>query len=165
MPHRIITILPPNTRGADMAAVRESRARYYMSQLNALAQINAEWCMAEWEAGRVPKCCAKCNGTRYNPDLDVSADIELVSSPVLFQRGEGSCGSIAACHTGHKIAEACAGTLDKKYGLTKPISWDEACRRFQVKMRAGPDATRPMLMHAVCDDNGQMLDPTVGMKR
>lgn len=165
---RIISVLPPlpfprPRTSAEVSANRLERARQLQHELNALARINAEWVLSEWDAGRTPKCCAKCNGTAYKPD-DQGVEIELISSPELFRRGVGSCGSIAACHTGHKIAEAYSGRwFDGK--RTEPISWDEACARYIVELADGPDPAKPMLFHAVCDDNGKRVDPTASMKR
>lgn len=166
MPITISIVLPPTSLGLPPAKAREARAYDFQNALNATARINADWVMREWDAGRHPKCCAKCNGTRYQPDTLLSDKIEILTSPLLFSKGVGSCGSIAACHTGHKIAEAIAGTLDKqKYGNLPPMSYDEACERFIVQLADGPDPKKPMLLHAVCNDNGLIIDATEGMKR
>lgn len=144
---------------------RTARAGAYQHVLNATAAINADWVLQEWSAGRTPKCCAKCNGTRYVPDGQGSS-IELLTSPILFARGHGSCGSIAACHTGHKIAEAVDGRLPAAGGGKLPaISWNAACERYFVVMGNGPDPLKPMLFHAMCNDDGKLLDVTIGMKR
>lgn len=162
---KISLSIPAANRGCTPAVRREQRALFYQECLNAQARINAEWVLEEWRQGRTPKCCAKCNGTRYVPDVGdgdgMSETVEILSSPDLFARGHGSCGSIAACHTGHKIAEAVAG----KFGNIGRIPWEEACRRFVVKMAPGPDRNKPMLMHAICVDDGKVLDPTIGMAR
>lgn len=166
MPITISIVLPPTTLGIPQKVAREARAYDFQNALNATARINADWVMREWEAGRTPKCCAKCNGTRYQPDTLLSDKIEILTSPLLFSKGVGSCGSIAACHTGHKIAEAIAGTLDpEKYGKRKPMSYEEACARFIVQLRDGPDPRMPMLLHAICNDDGLLIDATEGMLR
>lgn len=145
------------------------RAAEFQHELNALARMNADWVLQQWDLGIQPKCCAKCNGTKYIPDVGrgdgLSDEITLASSPVLFKRGHGSCGEIAACHTGHKIAEAIMGTLDRNiYGDLKPMSYEEACRRFTVVFQDKHDPKRPTYFHAVCNDNGKIIDATVGMK-
>lgn len=133
--------------------------------LNATAKINADWVLEEWAAGREPKCCAKCNGTRYRPD-DPHEDIVFETSPVLFARGYASCGEIAACHTGHKIAEAVMGRLDRaKFPhIVSPMAWNEAAERFFVMFDRNPGAG-PGSFHAICNDDGTILDPTIGMVR
>jgi hypothetical protein len=160
--------LPPRTRGCTDKQFREARAYDYQNALNAQARINADWVLREWRRGVKPACCAKCNKTRYVPDVGrgdgLSGSIVLLSTPELFQVGRGSCGSIAACHTGHKIAEAYMGTWANGR-VTVPISWDDACTRYVVQMRDGPDPTKPMLMHAICNDDGTLLNPTEGMLR
>lgn len=122
--------------------------------LQALAEFNANWVMDEWEAGRLPKCCAKCNGTRYVPPKGVMREQTFLSSPELFNRGYGACGEIAACHTGHKIAEA----------VQKGSSWTEACKNYRVVFDPTKNPKGPFYFHAICDDNGQILDPTIGMQ-
>lgn len=147
-------------------------AQFMQHALNGLAHINADWVMAQWEQGIVPKCCARCAGVRYDPAPALSDRIRLEASPVILTSKVASCGSIAACHTGHKIAEAVMGRLPaiprgdyKVVGARAPISWDEACERFIVQLKPGSDPTKPMLLHAVCNDDGLMEDPTEGMVR
>jgi hypothetical protein len=158
MPGPILQIQLPEGLTPEMLA---KCAQHY---LNAVARMNADWVLEEWEAGRDPKCCAKCNGTRYVPG-GIGSVLTALPSPVLFKKGYGSCGSIAACHTGHKIAEAVKGRLDPKYKISEPIAWDEACERFQVRFKkAKLDPAAPYL-HAICDDNGMIIDATEGMRR
>lgn len=157
-------VLPARLRDGDpdreQAAIGEAVAQ----QLQALALINADWILSEWAAGRTPACCAKCNKTEYDPDLDLQNDAEFYCTPILFQRARGSCGSIAACHTGHKIAEAATGRWSD--GKTRaPIGWSEAARLYTVQVVPGPDPSKKRLFHVVCMDNGVRLDPTIGMKR
>lgn len=143
--------------------------------LQATALINADWVLQRWalaEALRrkgdiegaeaaTPKCCAKCNGTKYKPD-DADFNLDFGTSPVIFARGYASCGEIAACHTGHKIAEAVEGKFP---GIAGKISWNDACARFQVMFSKTESDKGPGFFHAICDDNGKVLDPTLGMKR
>lgn len=140
---------------------RNEFAATMLHMLNGLARVNAEWVLDEWAHGRVPKCCAKCNKTRYVEDGG-APDITLRSSPVIFQRGQASCGEIAACHTGHKIAEAFKGEFP---GIAGPISWDEACRRFTVIFDERAPDKGPGYFHALCNDDGKIIDPTQGMTR
>ncbi len=172
-----ITIELPNRpsrcpRGTDLDEYRRHvRASQFQHVLNALARINCDWVLQQWDVNVHPKCCAKCNGTKYIPDagrgdgLDIDL-APLLSSPQLFARGHGSCGEIAACHTGHKIAEAITGTLDPaKYGKLAPMTYEEACSRFTVVFAKATDPKRPTYFHAICNDNGLVIDVTDGMKR
>lgn len=173
MPLRISIVLPSPNRGLTTEQIRTARAYDFQNAMNATARINADWVLREWKAGRDPKCCAACNGTRYAPDLDYGDEIQILTTPQLFTAGRGSCCSIAACHTGHKIAEAYMGRLDpKKYprrdgqvGSRDPLDYPDACDRFIVKLAPGPDPKKPLLLHAICDDDGLILDPTIGMQR
>lgn len=171
--HRKITIaLPDLPRRNEFAAAMQHA-------LQATALINADWVLQRWalaerllaagdEKGAravVPKCCAKCNGTRYVPD-DPNSDVTIGTSPVIFARGRASCGEIAACHTGHKIAEAVMGTLDPMvYGKLAPMPWNEAVQKFYVMFDGRPSDKGPGYFHAVCNDNGKIIDATEGMKR
>lgn len=161
---------PNNERG------RMLLAQFMQHALNALARINADWVLAQWEQGVIPKCCAKCGGVRYDDLLDRplprDGTIRLESSPVILRNKVANCGSIAACHTGHKIAEAVMGKLPTrplqdpaKVGTKPAISWNDACERFIVQLARGPDASKPTLLHAVCNDDGFMIDATEGMQR
>lgn len=165
-------------------------AQYTQHELNALARINADWVLEQWkrrdeilaqaskatgpERARllaaaeraVPPCCAKCGGVTYVARPPLDSTIPFESSPVILQTKRASCGSIAACHTGHKIAEAMMGTL--KDSLGNPVaamSWDEACSRIYVQLAQGPDPRKPTLLHAVCNDDGRIIDATEGMVR
>lgn len=146
-------------------------ARFCQHALNALARCNAEWVLEQWEQGVIPKCCAKCGGVRYDSQPDLSSVLEFESSPVILSTKIANCGSIAACHTGHKIAEAVMGKLptvpmgDPTRGTKPAISWADACARFVVQMKMGPDPKKPNLLHAVSNDDGYVVDGTEGMVR
>lgn len=143
----------------------ELLAKLLQHGLNAGARMNADWVLEEWAAGRDPKCCAKCNGTRYVPG-GTGSTLTAQMSPLVFQRRAASCGSIAMCHTGHKIAEAVMGRLPPEFNTREPIAWDDACRRFQVCFKGKPTMQDGApYFHAICDDDGKILDPTIGMKR
>lgn len=161
--------LPIPSKLCDGDRSREREARRFVSDvmLNALAKINAAWVLEQWYQGKTPACCAKCNKTMYEPDeLHHGSMPELLTTPDLFARGQGSCGSIAACHTGHKIAEAVAGKFKAANGQVLPtMSWEEACARFYVTVTDGDDPSKPNLFHAQCVDNGTVLNPVIGMKR
>lgn len=153
-------------------AGRELFAWYCLEQLNGLARINARWVMSQWDQGIYPACCAKCARVKYDSRPPLSGTIHLESSPAIITSKVANCGSIAACHTGHKIAEATRGRLPtqpmadpKTVGTLPAIGWDEACTRFVVQMKAGPDPSKPTLLHAVCNDDGYMVDATLGMDR
>ncbi len=155
-------------------AGRTLLAWFGYEELNCLARINARWVLSQWDQGIYPACCAKCARVKYD-DLTrgpMSSTLRLEASPVILQSKVANCGSIGACHTGHKIAEAVMGKLpttpmaDPKAVGTKPaISWEDACARFTVQMKPGPDPKRPTLLHCVCNDDGFMLDATEGMER
>jgi len=150
----------------------------YAYVLQAAAIANALWILGEWEqyeaelaAGRtprsLPKCCAKCQGIKYAPnDLTNTkiGELEILLTPELIAAGQGSCDSIAAWHTGHKIAEATTGNwFDGK--KRAPISWDEALRLYHIKVERGPDPNQPRLFHAACMDDGKRIDAVLGMQR
>lgn len=135
---------------------RDMMARVLQDTLQSLAKFNADWVMNEWAEGRTPKCCAKCYGTKYIPPTRTMKEQTFASSPILFRRGYGACGEIAACHTGHKIAE---GIRDKG------MSWNAACANYRVVFDPAPNPAGDFYFHAICDDNGQIVDPTIGMTR
>lgn len=148
---------------------REQLAAAAQHVLNAVAKINADWYLSQWEirdrlkaSGRAdaasqhdPPCCAKCGGVRYVPERDLAHNVDTSTMPEVLRSGSASCQSIAAGHTGHKIAEAVYGGMP----------WEEACRRFVVAMAPGDMATRPRLLHAICLDDGKFVDATEGMIR
>lgn len=154
---RTITIaLPAITRRNELGLVLQH-------VLQSVALINAEWVLGEWSAGRSPACCAKCNGTLYKPDAD-SINLNFATSPVIFERGYASCGEIAACHTGHKIAEAHMGQWSDGR-RTPPLSWADACKRYFVLFDGNVSSRGVGVFHALCSDDGKILDPTATMKR
>ena len=147
-------------------------AWYALEQLNALARCNARWVLAQWDRGIIPKCCAKCGGVKYDSRPELAGTMRFEASPVILQTKVANCGSIAACHTGHKIAEAVMGKLPTqpmqdpaKVGTKPAISWEDACARFIVQMRNGPDPSKPTLLHAVSNDDGYIVDGTEGMTK
>jgi hypothetical protein len=147
-------------------------AWYCMEQLNALARTNARWVLSQWDQGIVPKCCAKCGGVKYDSAPPLAETIKFESSPAILRSKVANCGSIAACHTGHKIAEAVMGKLPKKpmqdparVGTKAAIPWEEACARFIVQIRSGPDPSKPTMLHAISNDDGFLVDGTEGMVR
>lgn len=155
---------------ADDERGRMLLAKFAQHELNALARVNADWVLNEWETKPErmwPACCAKCGGVRYVPDRPNGETMPLEASPILLKRKVASCGSIAACHTGHKIAEAVMGKFkDPERGIVlPPMSWDEACMRIFVQLATGPDPKQPTWLHAVCNDAGTIIDPTKGMLR
>lgn len=138
--------------------------------LNALARINARWVMRQWDRGVIPKCCAKCGGVKYDSRPALTDTIRFEASPVILLSKIANCGSVAACHTGHKIAEAVKGKLPTqpmqdpaKVGTKPAISWEDACARFVVQMKNGPDPSKPTLLHAISNDDGFIVDGTEGM--
>lgn len=123
--------------------------------LMALARINAHWYLREWDAGREPACCCTCHGNAIGKPFrhledEVSRSAILQSTPILFQRGVGSCGPIAATHTGNKIATAI------KEGR------DPSAYYVELESRRHPSG-RPYF-HAVCMDDGKRVDATQGLK-
>lgn len=169
LPPRFLPRLAGEVQSEYDARELEAWARCCQTLYQALAIVNAEWVLGQWEAGLKPACCAKCNGTKYDPTgvLDPNGNIRLIPScDMLRPNGVADCGSIAACHTGHKIAEAYMGVLPNQTGGTHPrISWADACARYVVQPAPGPDPKRPKLIHMKCNDAGKLLDPTDGMKR
>lgn len=151
---------------------RVTLAWYCLEMLNGLARINARWVLAQWDLGIIPRCCAKCGGVKYDSRPPLAGTIHVEASPVILTTKVANCGSVAACHTGHKIAEAVMGKLPmvpmqdpKKVGTKAAISWEDACARFVVQMRNGPDPKKPTLLHAVSNDDGFVVDGTEGMER
>lgn len=148
---------------------REEFAAAAQQVLNAAAQINADWYLNQWrrrdELRKVgdkraalkfdPACCAKCAGVKYVPDRAMTEEVVVDTTPQLFAKRQGSCQSIAATHAGHKIAEA----------VYNGMPWTEACSRYLVAMAPGDDPSKPRLLHAVCLDDGELVDPTEGMVR
>lgn len=132
----------------------EALALALQQVLIATSIINADWYLREWEAGRDPECCAKCEGIRYVPD-GVVPNVQIPSTPVLFARRVGSCGPIAATHTGHKIAEA----------FREGVPWPEALRRFTLKLQPQQHPSGERYFHVVCEDDGIIHDATEGMVR
>lgn len=172
MHRKIIIALPDLPRRNEFAAAMQHA-------LQATALINADWVLQRWARAEqlhaagdvagakalIPKCCAKCNGTKYVPDSEMR-DVEIGTSPVIFARGRASCGEIAACHTGHKIAEAVMGTLDPMvYGKLAPMPWNEAVSKFYTMFDSTPSDKGPGYFHVLCNDNGKIIDATAGMKR
>lgn len=156
---------------AEREAMERAEARSfgisYAQALQSVAIINANWVLEEWEAGRKPACCAKCHGAAWAEDTFDNTDrgkLEILTTPMLFLRKTGSCGSIAACHTGHKIAEAFTGNwMDKS---TRPkMSWDQACARYHVRLEQPDEKNRPRVYHAVSIDDGVRIDTVLGMKK
>lgn len=123
--------------------------------LHALAQINALWYRREWDAGRDPACCAKCHGVKYRPDAPGSR-MTFQSTPALFARGVGSCGSIAATHMGHKIAE-----IARQDGL--PL--EQAAANIYPLLRQQRHPSGHEYYHALCFELGETIDATDGMVR
>ncbi|HEX7097104.1 MAG TPA: hypothetical protein VF183_14550 [Acidimicrobiales bacterium] len=154
----------------DTEAGRIALAEDCYEILNGLARINARWVLRQWERGVIPKCCARCGGVKYDSRPRLTDTIRFECSPVILQTKVANCGSIAACHTGHKIAEAVKGKLPTqpmqdpaKVGTKPAISWDDAIARFTVQMKLRPDPAVPNLLHAVSNDDDFMVDGTEGM--
>lgn len=122
--------------------------------LVATSIINADWYLREWDAGRTPECCAKCQGVRYVPD-GVTPHVQVPTTPVLFAMGKGSCGPIAATHTGHKIADAFAH---------EGMPWPEAVARYTIKLQRQKHPSGAPYFHALCWDDGEIHDATAGMQ-
>lgn len=139
----------------DAVEARDVSRVEFAAALMALARINADWYLREWDAGRDPACCCTCHGNaigrpfRHVED-DVSRSTILPSTPILFHRGVGSCGPIAATHAGNKIAHALVEGRD-------PSEY-----YIDLEDRKHPSG-RPYF-HAICMDAGKRVDATQGMR-
>lgn len=139
----------------DVAEARDIARVRFAAALMALAKINADWYLREWDAGRDPACCCKCHGGsvgipfRHVEDRVDTASV-MQAAPILFQRGVGSCGPIAATHTGNKMAHAIKDGRDM-FGYY-----------IELEDRKHPSG-RPYF-HAICIDDGKRVDPTEGMR-
>lgn len=126
--------------------------------VSAAADQNADWYLEQWALGEDPPCCAKCAGVRWKPDK-IRTDIKIDLAPVILDKGVASCQSIAAMHTGHKRAELIRSMLND--GHSEEDAWAEARYRYRVAFE--PQDER--YYHVVCYDDGELHDPTVGMKK
>lgn len=147
MPMRIGITLP---EGMPAGVLR----RKMIEALEAAAEFNTDWYLAEWAAGRKPPCCAGCGGILYAPDPP-SYDIHVDTTPVVLAKGKASCGSVVAMGIGHDRAEA----------IAKGMSREQARRTWLPWVTTENNDARGLVCHARVKTPQGIENPVAELKR
>lgn len=147
MPTRVGIALP------DSASASVLRKEMLLA-LERVAELNTDWYLAEWAAGKDPPCCAECGGILYDPD-DPSDDVHVDHVAEVIRKGRASCGSVVAMNLGHERAEAIKG------GMLR----DQARRTWLPYVTVENNDARGFVCHAQIKTPKGIINPVADLKR
>ncbi len=136
-------------------------------EVEAAVMINFYWYLREWDAGNDPKCCPKCAGIKYRPQLP-STQWFVKTAPVIVEEGYASCESATAMHTAHKRADGFRNLVGGGPGLVAKAATPKGMQAIvQVKdaYRIQLEPQGPSYWHVVSIDEGERHDATEEMER